>query len=53
MHLIDSGTVKPVVYEKKYRGLENVRTAMEDLQARKIYGKAIIDIKTSTRRPAL
>lgn len=53
MNLIESGAVKPIVYEKKYRGLERVRTAMDDLQARKVYGKAVIDIKTSTGRPAL
>ncbi|KAI1927927.1 hypothetical protein LOZ58_005962 [Ophidiomyces ophidiicola] len=45
MEMLDSGAVKPVVYTKKYYGLESVRVAMEDLQARKIYGKAIIYIQ--------
>ncbi|KAL1961121.1 hypothetical protein VTO42DRAFT_3066 [Malbranchea cinnamomea] len=53
MKLVESGLIKPIVYEKKYDGLEGVRTAMEDLQARKIYGKAVIDIKQSSSRPAL
>ena len=53
MNLIESEAVRPIVYEKKYRGLESVRTAMEDLQTGKVYGKAVIDIKRNTGRPAL
>ncbi|EEQ84432.2 alcohol dehydrogenase [Blastomyces dermatitidis ER-3] len=42
MNLIKSNAVKPVTFEKRYRGLSEVRNAMSDLQARKIYGKAVI-----------
>ncbi|KKZ67617.1 hypothetical protein EMCG_06677 [[Emmonsia] crescens] len=44
MSLIRSGAVKAVTFEKRYRGLSEVRNAMVDLQARKIYGKAVIYI---------
>ncbi|PGH23718.1 hypothetical protein AJ80_02146 [Polytolypa hystricis UAMH7299] len=55
MALIAKGLVKPIIFEKKYHGLENVRTAMEDLQARKVYGKAVIRVKgaTNTTKAAL
>ncbi|EEP80007.1 predicted protein [Uncinocarpus reesii 1704] len=45
MEMIDSGAIKPVVYPRKYHGLDAVKVAMEDLQARRIYGKAIIYVK--------
>ncbi|EER25228.1 quinone oxidoreductase, putative [Coccidioides posadasii C735 delta SOWgp] len=45
MEMVGSGALKPVVYQKTYHGLDKVKVAMEDLQARKIYGKAIIYVK--------
>ncbi|OJD28189.1 hypothetical protein ACJ73_00400 [Blastomyces percursus] len=42
--LVNSNAVKPVTFEKRYRGLSEVHSAMSDLQARKIYGKAVIYI---------
>ncbi|ODH48030.1 hypothetical protein GX48_05877 [Paracoccidioides brasiliensis] len=52
--LIESGAIKPVTYEKRYRGLKEVRNAMADLKARKIYGKAVIYInENETERAAL
>ncbi|PGH03331.1 hypothetical protein AJ79_07409 [Helicocarpus griseus UAMH5409] len=44
MALIESGAVKPATFEKRYRGLSEVRIAMADLQAKKIYGKAVIHV---------
>ncbi|OAX85164.1 hypothetical protein ACJ72_00466 [Emergomyces africanus] len=44
MDLIRSGAVRPVTFERRYRGLNEVRDAMADLQGRKIYGKAVIYI---------
>ncbi|EEH35549.1 alcohol dehydrogenase [Paracoccidioides lutzii Pb01] len=52
--LIESGAVKPVTYERRYRGLREVQNAMADLKARKIYGKAVIYInENETERAAL
>ncbi|KAK2808027.1 hypothetical protein FQN50_005109 [Emmonsiellopsis sp. PD_5] len=45
MSLIEAGAIKPVTYEKSYHGLSSVEDAMADLQARKIYGKAVISIE--------
>ncbi|OJD18656.1 hypothetical protein AJ78_01352 [Emergomyces pasteurianus Ep9510] len=44
MNFIRLGTVKPITFERRYRGLNEVRNAIADLQARKIYGKAVIYI---------
>jgi NADPH2:quinone reductase len=40
--LMDSGAIKPTVYETEYRGLESVLQALKDLAARKVWGKAVI-----------
>jgi len=42
----EKGLVKPAVFEKEYNGLESVVTAMEDLSERKVWGKAIIKVKS-------
>ncbi|KAK2745412.1 hypothetical protein FQN57_003755 [Myotisia sp. PD_48] len=49
MALMDSNAVIPIVYKKKYYGLNSVKDAMADLEAKKHYGKAIIQIKGTTR----
>jgi NADPH2:quinone reductase len=46
MAMIHTGKVKPIVFHKRYYGLDDVRKAMADLQAKKVYGKAVIDLKT-------
>lgn len=38
----ESGLLKPTVYDRQYKGLESVKTAMKDLQARKVWGKAVV-----------
>lgn len=54
MDLVRSGLVKPVVFDKRYRGLGDVPTAMADLLAGKVYGKAVIEVNNSgSSRPAL
>jgi NADPH:quinone reductase len=41
---VEEGTIRPAVYPKAYTGLESVGTALTDLAARKIWGKAIITV---------
>lgn len=48
MELIASHSIKPVIYRKRYYGLGAVREAMEDLQLRRVYGKAMIYINTDS-----
>ncbi|KAF9907242.1 hypothetical protein BX616_000496 [Lobosporangium transversale] len=38
----------PVVYEKVYQGLDSVKTGLNDLAARKTFGKAVVSIKGSS-----
>jgi NADPH2:quinone reductase len=40
--MLERGHIRPVVYGT-YRGLESVPRALEDLAARKVFGKVIID----------
>jgi NADPH2:quinone reductase len=44
MAMIHTGKVMPIVFHKRYYGLDDVRKAMADLQAKKVYGKAVIDL---------
>ncbi|EXJ92480.1 hypothetical protein A1O3_01032 [Capronia epimyces CBS 606.96] len=45
--LLETGRVRPIVY-KTYLGLESVPGAMDDLAARKVWGKAIVEIRSPT-----
>jgi NADPH2:quinone reductase len=42
-----AGKIKSVIYGT-YRGLESVPRAMEDLAARKVWGKAVVEIQSPT-----
>ncbi|KAJ1324584.1 NADPH:quinone reductase [Microdochium nivale] len=42
--LIHSGKIKPVVFDRAYRGLESVPAALRDIATRKVWGKAIIQV---------
>jgi NADPH:quinone reductase len=42
--MVESGAIHPVVYKKTYHGLQDVRRAMEDLDARKVYGRAVVKL---------
>ena len=44
MEMIEKGLIKPTVYKEKYYGLEDVPRAMDDLAARKLWGKAVIHV---------
>jgi NADPH:quinone reductase len=42
--MVESGAIHPVVYKKTYSGLQDVQRAIEDLDARKVYGRAVIKL---------
>ncbi|OAA62783.1 quinone oxidoreductase [Niveomyces insectorum RCEF 264] len=39
---IADGSVQPVVYDRAYRGLDAVKTALQDITDRKVWGKAVV-----------
>lgn len=43
--MIQEGVVKPVIYDEVYDGLDSVVRALEDSAARKIWGKAVVDVR--------
>ncbi|KIY01379.1 uncharacterized protein Z520_02931 [Fonsecaea multimorphosa CBS 102226] len=51
--MVQRGQIKPVIYGT-YAGLESVPGALDDLAARKVWGKAIVEIQTppSSKSPA-
>ncbi|KAG0246230.1 hypothetical protein BGX31_003695 [Mortierella sp. GBA43] len=44
LDLLGEGKLVPVVYEKIYQGLDSVKTGLNDLAARKTFGKAVVHI---------
>ncbi|EHY54558.1 hypothetical protein HRR83_004320 [Exophiala dermatitidis] len=48
--LLESGKIKPIIYAT-YQGLESVPRALDDLAARKVWGKAVVQIRSSTSPP--
>ncbi len=44
MALVDNGGIRPVIYPETYRGLEEVPRAMDDMQSKKVWGRAILRI---------
>ena len=49
----EKGLFKPTVFDKEYRGLESVVTAMKDLSERKVWGKAVIRMDSEFQKPRL
>ena len=47
--MLEAGKIKPVIYDTQYSGLESVPRALEDLAARKVWGKAVVDVNGSER----
>lgn len=45
----ESGKLRPTVYDKEYRGLDSVVCAMKDLEARRVWGKAVIVMEHEER----
>ncbi|QRV94160.1 Zinc-binding dehydrogenase [Ceratobasidium sp. AG-Ba] len=46
--LFESGRVKPVVFSEIYQGLDQVSKGLGDLEQRKTWGKAIVQIKSNS-----
>lgn len=44
MKMVDEGLIKPVVYKKNYVGLDSIPRALEDMEARKTWGRALVTI---------
>jgi D-arabinose 1-dehydrogenase-like Zn-dependent alcohol dehydrogenase len=44
MALVKDAKIKPVIYTEAYRGLGELPRAMEDLKARRVYGRAVLRI---------
>jgi NADPH:quinone reductase-like Zn-dependent oxidoreductase len=42
--MVEDGSIKAVVYDEVYRGLDDVPGAMQDLGKRKVWGRAVIEI---------
>lgn len=38
----EKGLLKPMLFDREYRGLESVVSAMKDLSQRKVWGKAVV-----------
>lgn len=47
--LFERRLVKAVVFDRRYNGLESVPEAMNDMAARKVFGKAIICVAQSSK----
>jgi NADPH:quinone reductase len=43
--LIDEGSLKPIIYEEDFIGLESVGKALQKLGSRGTWGKVIVDVK--------
>lgn len=43
--MVAGGKVKPVIYERVYDGLEELAQGLEDLEGRKVWGKAVVRIR--------
>jgi NADPH2:quinone reductase len=50
LELFASGRLKPVVYSGRYYTLETLTQALQDLEERKTWGKAVVRVRES---PAL
>ena len=44
MKMVESGNIKPVIYEKRYEGLEAVAVALGDLERHQVWGRAVLRI---------
>lgn len=42
--LVQKGLLRPTVFEMEYRGLTDVVRAMKDLEGRKVWGKAVVQM---------
>jgi len=50
MRFVDNGSIKPVVFKKKYDGLSSISRALEDLKGRKTWGRAVLSINEQAEK---
>lgn len=46
--MLEKGLIKPVIFDKRYQGLESVPDALKDLAERKIWGKVVVLVAPET-----
>lgn len=51
MSMLEKREVKPTVYERVYDGLESLSEALQDLQARKTWGKVAVRVRADPEHP--
>ena len=51
--LWDKGLIKPTVFDRGYRGLGSVNSALKDLSLRQVWGKAVISIEQEPQKTRL
>ncbi len=49
--MLESGKIRPFIYGT-YTGLESVPKALEELAARKVWGKAVVEIQSPAKLSA-
>jgi NADPH2:quinone reductase len=45
--MADEGAIKPVVYDRPYRGLKDIARVFENMEARKVWGRAVVSLLDS------
>jgi NADPH2:quinone reductase len=52
--MVAQGAIQPVIYKTPYQGLDSIVKALEDLEARKVWGRAVVtlseDMESSTSK---
>lgn len=49
LQLLSTGKVVPAIYEPVYNGLETVGQGLDDLDKRKVWGRAVVRIRTEDK----
>jgi len=49
----EKGLLKPTIFDREYKGLQSVVPAMKDLNARKVWGKAVILLEPGENKSRL
>lgn len=53
MRLVQDGSIRPIIYKEDYRGLEMVNRALEDVKARRTWGRAVVRVCEDDSRSKL
>jgi len=49
--MVESGEIKPVVYDQPYQGFQDVSRALQDMEERKVWGRAVVTIVDQNNSP--